>query len=445
MPATTYNYISLISLLLDDEINPKAIDIYNHEGLTDVMGIMGRYEKSKQPVYHNYANADLALQLDTTGATVTGSGTATITNTTATIATSGYTRKGLLVKFPNGKVGVINSYTTASSQDSMVIKSIDGTNLTHTAGQKLDVFSTVVGEKSTAPDNRRYPLTKYVNKTQLFREINSETDIAKQALVRVNWNGKNVFYAKNLIEKMIQHRASVNGALIGGYLSTDSFSDSTLTVADPIAGGAMQTTRGLDQYITTYGVSDAVASAGTWTLADHSDVIDQLIARRADISSYMMMMPSKVKGKVDDALLNLGSSGVTSMRLNREAGGKGNLNFEVQEFKYKGMTATMMVLPILDHNKMFSQTDIVKSIYYMPKGNVKNMDNSYQNRIQIRYQDHGVAQNKGDNIWGEWHTGGQSPVPGGLTAEAVWDCHWLTNQGLEVLGAEHFCKSVVLA
>ena len=67
MAYSNYNYISLISLLLDDEINPNVIDIYNWEGFTDIMGLMGRYKESKQPVYHNYVTVSYThLTLPTT-------------------------------------------------------------------------------------------------------------------------------------------------------------------------------------------------------------------------------------------------------------------------------------------------------------------------------------------------------------------------------------------
>lgn len=443
---TNYSYISAISLLVDDEINPAAIDINNFEGFTDIMGIMGRYKESKQPVCHNYVNADLALQLDTTGATVGGSGTPTVTTTTTT-GTAGYARKNDLVVFPNGKVGHIQVVTEGST-DALTIESVDGTNLTHTAGQKLDIFSNAQGEASKNRKNLKFGLTKYVQNIQIFGEYNEETDKSKVSLIRVDFEGKPYFYAKNLNEKFLKHRADVNGACIGGKISTTLHSDASPVLTDPDASTGVQTCRGLDQYCTTYGVSDNVASAGTWTLADHSDVIDQLIAKRALINDYKIICPSKVSGKMDDTLLNLGS-GVTSMRLNREAGGKGSLNFEVQKFTYKGMTATKIVLPILDMNKMFSQTDIVKSAYYLPMDSVKTVDNGYQKRVQMRYQSHGLGPvNKGDKIWGEFHSGPISPVtPKESTTDGqkVWGTTWVTHQAPEILGAEHFAKSVVLA
>jgi len=446
MAYSNYNYISLISLLLDDDINPKVVDIYNWEGFTDVMGLMGRYKESKQPVFHDYVNADIGVQV--TAESVSNSGTTAIT-VVATALTTGITADNVLFMFPNGKVGHVQAITTASDKDSIVIESVDGTVLTLTAGQKIDAFSQAVGEASIAPANMRRSLTKYVNNIQIVRGVNEETDVAKVSLLRVNFNGQSYFYAKNLIEKLLEHKGRVNGMCIGGRISSTLFSDTTPTLTDPDGGGAVQTSRGLDQYATTYGISDTVATPGTWLLSDHSDVIDQLIVNRALISNYKLFMSTRVKGKVDDTLKNLGSSNVNSVRLTAEAGATTKLNFWVDRFSYKGMVADLAVMPILDNSKMFSQTDIVKSIYYMPEDSVRTLDNGMQPRVQMRYQSHGLGPvNKGDKIWGEWHSGPLSPVAPAMGIEsdrAIWRTNWKTHQGVQVLGAQHLAKSVVLA
>src|SRR5688572_8019553 len=426
MAYSQYNYISAISLLVKDDILPKVIDIYNWEGFTDIMGLMGRYKESDQPVYHDYVNADIGVQI--IAESVANSGTAEVT-VVATAGTTDLTAKNVVFMFPNGKAGHVQNVTKASDKDSIVIKSVDGTNLTLVAGQRLDAFTQAVGEASIAPTNLRRSLTKYVNNIQIIRGVNEETDVAKVSVIRVNFNGKEYFFAKNLIEKLLEHKGRVNGMCIGGRISSTLFSDSSPSLVDPDGGGAVQTSRGLDQYATTYGVSDQVASLNTWTLADHSDVIDQLIAVRALISNYKLLMSSKVKGKVDDHLKNLGSSNVNSVRLTAAANATTNLNFWVDQLNYKGMMADMAVMPILDNNKMFSQTDIVKSIYYMPESSVKTLDNGVQPRVSMRYQSHGLGPvNQGDKIWGEWHDGPLSPVQpaGGVdSSRKLWRTNWV--------------------
>lgn len=438
--------MSLISLLIDDEINRSVIDIYNWEGFTDVMGLKGRYVESKQPVYHNYVNADIGIQL-VVESTTTGSATLT---TVVTSGTTGLVAKNYLVMFPNGKVGHIQSVTTASDKDSLSIKSVDGTSLTLAAGNKLDVFSKAVGEASIAGTNMRRSLTKYVNSVQIITNVNEETDIAKVSPVRVDFNGKPYFYLKNIIEKMMEWKGWVNGMCFGGKLGSTLFSDTSGSLTDPDGGGNVQTSRGIDQYTTTYGITDAVTTPGTWTLADHGDVIAQLLVNRAMISEYELYMSSAVKQKVDNHLKNLGSSSVNSVVIQAAANASTRMNFEVEQFSYGQMNAKMIPMRILDNNKMFSQTDIVKSIYYVPVDSVQTLGSGVQPRIQMRYQSHGIADNinKGDKIWGEWHSGPMSRVTPQLGIEndrSIWRTNWKTIQGVEVLGAQHLAKSVVLA
>lgn len=438
--------MSLISLLIDDEINPHVIDIFNWEGFTDVMGLRGKYKESKQPVYHNYVNADIGIQV--TAESVSNSGTTQIT-VVATALTTGLIAINYLAMFPNGKVGHVQSVTTTSDKDSIVLKTNDGSNLTLVAGQKIDVFSKAVGEASIAGTNMRRSLTKYVNNAQIITNVNEETDIAKVSPVRVEFNGKPYFYLKNIIEKMTEWKAWVNGMCIGGTLSTTLFSDTSPSLVDQGGLGAVQTSRGIDQYATTYGVSDTVSSTGTWTLADHADVIAQLLVKRALIANYDMFMATAVKIKVDNHLKNLGSSNVNSVRITASPGATTKINYQTDQFSYGGMNANLIVMPILDNNKMFSQTDIIKSIYYVPQDSVQTLDNGVQPRVQMRYQSHGIASNinKGDNIWGEWHSGPMSRVTPQLGIEndrSIWRTNWKTIQGVEVLGAQHLAKSVVL-
>lgn len=446
MAYNNYNYMSLISLLIDDEINRSVVDIYNWEGFTDVMGLKGRYKESKQPVYHDYVNADIGIQL-VVESTTTGSSTLTVV---VTSGTTGLVAKNYLVMFPNGKVGHIQNIVTASDKDSLTIQSVDGTALTNVAGYKLDVFSKAVGEASIAGTNKRRSLTKYVNSVQIITNVNEETDIAKVSPVRVDFQGKPYFYLKNIIEKMMEWKGWVNGMCIGGTLGSTLFSDTSGTLVDPDGGGNVQTSRGLDQYTQTYGVNDTVASAGTWSLADHGDVIAQLLAVRAMISNYELYMSSAVKQKVDNHLKNLGSSSVNSVVIQAAANATTKMNFEVEEFSYGQMTARMIPMRILDNNKMFSQTSIVKSIYYVPVDSVQTLGSGVQPRIQMRWQSHGISDNlnKGDKIWGEWHSGPMSRVTPQLGIEndrSIWRTNWKTIQGVQVLGAQHLAKSVVLA
>jgi hypothetical protein len=443
MPALNKSYVSAISLLDDRTINPALIDIHNQEGLTDLMSIMGRYEKTDMAEYHNFVNQAIRVQGDTTGATIVGSGSAaTLTGVTLTAATSGFARLGDIAKLPNGQNAIVTVITTASSQDTLTLKSVNGANLTLVASNKIDFFSSAVGEASKAPTNRRTSMTKYSNLIQRFREVNEVTDVAKVSPIVVSFGGQNFYHVKEAAEKFIKFKDDVNGAMFGGTKSATKYEDASPVLVDPVGGGATQTTGGLDEYIVARGATNTVATPGTYALADMANMEDAFLAKKAP-KDFIAVTSSKAKRAIDNCFKALGSASIQSARL--EVAGK-ELDLQVDKISYGGFSFQYKVLPILDTLDMFSQTSIVKSIYYIPTGNVNTVKSGSQPRIKIRYQDHGItANNKGSEIWAEWHTGAAAPAGTGATGEdANWKIHYQTAQGLEVLGAEHFGKQIVL-
>jgi hypothetical protein len=432
-------FISAISLLDEREILKNVLDIHNDAELTSIFAGSNRYKVSKQATYHNYVNEALYKLIDTTGATVGTSGTPEVT-TTATAATSGFARLGELVKFPDGKVGIITAITRTTT-DALTITSVDGTNITHTAGQKLAVFSNAVGAKSTAPSNRRYGRTKYLNKIQFFREVNEIDDVQSVSTVETRYQGKDVIVFKDLMEKALKHKADVNAAFIGGYLSADSFDTTSATVPDPVGGGNLQTTRGLDQYVTTYGVVDAVDTAGVIDIDDFEDLFTQLITAKAP-KSYTGYVPSKAMGKIDKCLKALNSSGASSGHLNLD--GK-SIDFDVTNFSFMNFKIQFTGMGILDHQELFTQTNIVKSMYLVPNDGVKVEGGGTEPRIQARYFKAQVRQGQTDNneVWEEWNDGALAPT-GPIGSERIWRTNWFTSQGLECLGVQHFAKCVIL-
>lgn len=437
MASTNKAFISAITLLDEVEYNPLITDIQREDGLMDILNIADRVEPSKVPVYYNTVNSELRVQGDTTGESVSGSGTATIT-ATLTTATSGFARKTDKAMFPNGKVGYVTNVVTASTKDQLTIVSADGTALTFATGQKLDFFSSAVGEQSSKPTNRRYSLTVYSNNIETFREVDAISDIQKVSAVRVEYNGQPYIFVKNWNEKIKKLRGDINAAFIGGIKGSTLYSDSSPSITDPVGGGAVQFTGGLDWYVSAYGVDDQVDSAGTFDLDDLEQHEALLLANKAG-GSFMLACGTKVKNKLQNCFKNLGSGGVTSSRMNVD--GK-EVNMAVDSFTY-GFDYQIKKMGILDSPDYFSQTNIPKSFYLIPMGNVGTLDNGSQPRIKVRYQPHGIANNKGNNLIGEWGTGALSED--GQNDQAVLERHWLSHQGLEILGAQHFSKCVVLS
>lgn len=441
------SYVSALDPVLDTrEINKQVSDIYNEDALTDILYLGDRKKPiaTGQPIYYTFVNESLFKLGDTTGASVSGNGTTLIT-TSFTAATSGFVKVQDLIKFPDNNVGIVRSVTSTSGVDTVVIKSVSGANIAHTAGDQLSIFSVAVGERADALANERFGVTRYSNKYQIFSITSQITDVQNAATLEVSFNGQNKFIVKDHIEKALKLKGQINAAFFGGDMSVTTFSDTNPVLTDQNivsgggGGGAVQTTRGVDKYIELYGISAATASTSSVALADFDNMLDFLLAARAP-REYLVASGSKVRRAYDKLLKNLGSSGVNSVRLMVD--GK-EIDYTVDKISYGGFDLNFTTMPILDHPTLFSQTIMSKSSYWMPfNKQVKVLGGGTEPAIQVRYIP--AQQRFGNELIGESHSGALSPVnPTGHVNE--WKTVWTSYQGLEVLGAQWFGRQRVIA
>ena len=419
-------YVSAIDMLDQRDINPALIDAANDTGFLKTMQLLGRTKKCKMTEYHHFVNSDLFVA--TTVGTTTGSGTAQVT--TALTAGNGFWRVGDVAKLPNGQDGVVYSVSTTSGVDTLVINSGDGTNLTLVSGNALVYNGNVVGEESSAVTNRKYDVTKYSNLIQAFREIDVITDIQKVTPIEFTYNGQNLYGVYEHAKKVQTLKASVDIAMIGGQISTTKYGDASPALVDA-NGKPIQKTRGLDQYATTYGIADDLATAGTLGTADLVDFASKLNAAKAPLE-YMGYCSDASKIVYDTYFKALGSSGIQSGRMSID--GK-DIDLTVDSYTFGSRKYSLIPLPIFDHPQLFTAS-IKKSIYWIPTGKVNCEGSGMQPRIQIRYLQHSFPG--GNEMIGEWHTGALSPNGNG--EDANWKAHWETYQGLEILGANQIAK-----
>jgi hypothetical protein len=439
-------YVSALDPLLDTrEINRFVTDLYNEDGLTDILGWADRKMPTKQPFYNTYVNESLFKQIIPSSVT-SGSGTTQLI-IVLTAATSGITKVQDEIKLVDNTVGIVYAVSTASGVDTVTIKSVSGANMTCTASDKLAVFSIAMGERADAPQNERFGVTRYFNKYQIFSITSQITDVQNASTVEVTFNGQDKYVVKDHIEKAIKLKGQINAAFWGGDMSVTSFSDTNPiltdqnTVSGGGGGGAVQTTRGVDKYIELYGISAAASgyANNSVTLDDFAAMCDFLTAARAP-KDYLVVGSSAARRSCDNLFKNLGSSGITSVRL--VVDGK-ELDFTVDKVSYGGYTYNFATMPILDHPVLFSQTIISKSLYYIPYNKqVKVVGGGYDPAIRVRYVPNQMKF--GNEMIGEAHDGALSPVnPTGTVNE--WKTVWNTIQGLECLGVQHFARQRVRA
>lgn len=431
------SYVSAIAFLDQRDINPNLLDVARDSYFTDIMKVVKRYKEAKVPIYNHFVNNDVFATAQISSVS-SGYGTSRMT-VVLTAATGGYARVGDLVRISNsnstGRQARIMTVTSVSSVDTIVLQSVDNTPLFAATNDTITFQSDAFGEKSDAPASRRYPVTRYVNQVQIFREADEITDVQKVSKIEVTVNGQPYYTPIQHIYKLKALNGFISAQMIAGVQSTTLFADSNPILADA-SGNPIQTTMGLDQYITTYGISSQAASLGTMTFSDANTIIDNFLANKAPLQQ-IAWMGSKARRPWDVWLKNLGSSGVESVRLiidGRE------VDLMVDKLVYGNAEFEFVHLPMFDHPQLFPYSivpEMAGSAYFTPKDKIQVEGGGMEPRIQIRYLPKPMAggNSQSNGIITEWNTGALAPIP--TSSVMVWHTDWYTNQGLEVLGAKH--------
>jgi len=435
------SFVSAVDFLDQRDIDPNIYDQSRDRAFTDIMKIVNRYKPATMFYYHNFVNNDV-YEVGTISA-VTSTGLAQIQFTINVADT--FPRVGDLIMTSNAnnvaKQGRIQAVTFGSGTATITARSVGGnaSPLYATIGDKVAFSSNAFAEKSDAPTNRRYGLTKYYNNIQIFREVDEISDVQKVAKIEVNVGGDYHILPYQIVQKYTKLQGDISVQMLAGTQSTTLFNDTNPFLADPSSGLPIQTTGGLDWYVTTYGISDQSAVLGTFGFTELDDICDNFIANKAP-TDQMVFMGSRAYAVLSKFLKNLGSSGVTSVRLNIDGR---TLDFEVEQLKYRGYTFDFVHVPIFDHPQLFSSTlraDVNGSLYFVPKDQVDTVDNGRQPRMQIRYTPSPFAGANGSSngIVKEWRTGALAEVPTSSVTQLHTD--WYTAQGLECLAVKHFQK-----
>src|SRR6478752_764522 len=108
------SFVSALDPILDTrEINRLLTDVYNEDELSDILGLADRKIPTKQPIYYTFYDDPIIKFLDTTGGSIGTSGTANVTLTSITAATSGYARPDDLVITITNQIGIIRTVVTS--------------------------------------------------------------------------------------------------------------------------------------------------------------------------------------------------------------------------------------------------------------------------------------------------------------------------------------------
>lgn len=441
------SYVSAIDFLDQRDIDPNIYDQARDRAFTDIMRIVNRYKPATMFFYNNFVNADV-YEVGTVSA-VSTTGLAQITFTINTANT--FVRAGDLIMSSNANnannQARVQSVTFGSGTATLTVRSVAGNSTPwYAAVNDLIQFgSDAFPEKSEAPTNRRYPLTRYYNLIQIFREVDEISDVQKVAKIEVNVGGDYHILPYQTVQKLIKMQGDISVQMLAGTQSGTLFNDQNPFLADPTTGLPIQTTGGLDWYVRTYGITDSAAVLGTFGFTELDEIIDNWIANKSPMDQ-MAFYGSRPKGVLDKFFKNLGSSGVTSVRMIIDGR---TVDMEVEQIKYRGYTIDFIYVPIFDHPQLFSPTlvpVINGSIYFVPKDQIDTVENGRQPRMQIRHTPTpfvGTSANKSANgIITEWRVGALSEIP--TNGTSYLQTNWQTQQGLECLGVKLFQRYRVI-
>lgn len=436
MPGTIGNlnkqYVSSINFLDQREILNKVLDITNEEAsFLDVMELTGRSVITSVPEYHHFVNEELYVLA--TPSAVTGSG---VTGTPAQItvaidsAAFAYVNAGELALFPNGGVGFVVS---KGAGNTVVIRSVDSAALTLTTNDKLSFFSNASGEGSLSPSSKRWGAIKYANQVQIFKGKFEVTDVQKASKVEVEFQGKPYFMYKGQHESLMKFRSDISAAMIFGRKSSTQFSDANPVLVDG-EGKPVQTTMGLDQYVTSMGKDLSLLTAGQLNQADLVALTQQLNRDRTP-NEYFLFVGTTQNILWDNYFNALGNGSIVSQAARFDIGK--NLDLGIDSVKLYGRTFHKKYLPILDHKNIVNFTggyNAKDSAYGVPATKIKTNDGQLVDRMRVRF----MAEGATDFKYREILLGGLAPVP--TNERSVLEIHYESIQGLELLGGAQTFK-----
>ena len=388
--------------------------------------------------------------IDTTGATVT-TGAAVISVYGLPTSSFQFLLVGDLLKFPNGKVGRVQfkGDNTAGVGHAMTIQSVDGTNLTLVAGNKLSAFSNAQEEGSLEPAARRWSVNSLQNRVQIFRNAIKITDVQNASKIELEFNGKPYILPYEMIQGLQKHRGDISLAMWLGEVSNTLFANldgdpaSTGSYLAGAQGYGVQTTRGMDSYISNYGINDTLTTPGTFTLSDLGDLEAKLTAVRAPME-YMIAGSNQAVAVVSDFLKNLPSSGAavpTAVGINSgrlQVNGR-EIDLQAEKFMHGGYTYNLKAFKVLSNTDVinYSGGPIEKSIYFLPMGKVKTVGGGMNDYFRYKYMAQ-PAPGTGSVETAELMTGALAPTP--TNQEQSLTVTWTSNMGLEVFAPNKFAK-----
>jgi len=372
MPQGTFtgNYAGVPSLLYQPDIRKELIKRYQDDDFVNFLDKTGAWTKKTDDKFVTAFDSPLNIVVDTTGATVTNSGTATVTVTNLQGANANQLIVGKMVMFPNGLQGRVQTVTTTTlANDTVTIRSTaaGNPNLTLVAGGILVPYSNHQEEGSLQPAPEIWPLTTLTQLIGIFRKTGGITDVARarnNGSFRLEIGGKEAMGSWQAVRTLMSHRADIGYGLLMDEITDPNFTNTTPTVVGA-QGSGVQFGRGLVPTIRDFGWNYSLTTLGTPTLADLEGITNLITAVRG-ADEYMLVGSRAAVARMSSFFKNLGSAGLTSVRM--MVNGR-EVDLTVEEFTFGGRTFRMAAWNTFDNQQVLLTSNAVsKTLYAIPYG-----------------------------------------------------------------------------
>lgn len=433
------NYVSSLTFVDNRELLRQILNVTNEDlSFVDVIEMLGLMVPTTQPKYTNWVNSELydtdtiVSVTDTSGGSGQGHATVVITAANGT----SFPIANDLILFPSGYLGWIKAITADAGGDQLdvyaVNQNVTTAMLAGAAGQVVSFISNAQGEGSGAPGTRRYGVTARSNIVQIFKNSAKITDVQKASKVEFVYEGKEYYFYKLQHDLLMKHRGDISHAMIFGQISDENFTASTSYLTDANSN-RVQTTRGLREYITTYGIDDTSA-AQIFDLDYVKSLVRRFAAARCP-EEYMIL------GGIEGAIaftefasaLTAGVSFSPNARININGS---TVDVDVETWKGFGHTFMFKRLPLLDHKETINFTGSAgfqNEMYFLPMDKVRDEGSGADvERFRIRY----LSGDGLDFRYLERMDGKLAPNPTSL--DSVLQSEYQSIMGLEVCGPDHF-------
>jgi len=432
------NFISSIHFLDKREILSQVLDVQNEDpSFLDVMEGMRRSVPTASAIFHNYVNAPIYEKI--------------VVGTIGGNLTSNKIRKGdVLVDTANNTMWYVKDNTNLDANAGNIVN-LGGSASSIAPGATVVVISNAHGEGSGAPAGLKYGLKKYSNKVQIFKNSYQLTDVELTNKISVQFNGQEYYMYAAQHNALMKFRNDIAYALLFGKGNASTFSgfgnDVTAATTSGQVGGVavtqvvdadgnpIQFTKGLVEWCKDGLDFDGNGSSGVsdldaFGLTDMATIVKTMDKTRAPYE-YLLFAGTGAKIQMDNVFKNLGSSGVTSVRLNVSGNA---VDFGMEQISLYGRKFIMKAFPQFSHVAGEAAiADATDTVLFIPNDKIKvHAGSGTVDRMRVRY-----LEGPNTNLaYKEWMLGGLAPTPtdGRSVLEAVYE----SAQGLEILGVEHF-------